>query len=150
MQDRGGWLAAQLDALSVGRVLDVGCGTGRHLRPGDVGIDLDPARVQLARERSRLVCAADAHALPFADGTFGTAYALRMLNDAGRIDDVLREIRRILTAGGRLLVYTRARPGEGDRLDPENGDERLRAHFRSVRALGDEEEPGGVLFVAER
>ena len=150
MQDRGRWLAAQLRGLSVGRVLDVGCGAGRHLRPGDVGVDLDPARVRLARERSRLVCVADAHALPFADTVFGTAYAIRMLNDAGRIELVLREIHRILVPRGRLLVYTRARKSEGDRLDPENGEERLGAQFRSVRAIEDEGEPGGVLFVAER
>lgn len=150
VQDRGRWLASRLGELSAGSVLDVGCGAGRYLRPGDLGIDLDPAGVRLARERSPLVCVADAHALPFADGAFRTAYAIRMLNDAGRIDDVLREIRRILAPGGRLLVYTRARKSEGDRLDPENGEERLGAHFRSVRALPDEEEPGGVLFVAER
>ena len=150
MQDGGSWLVAQLSALAVGRVLDVGCGAGRHLRDGDVGIDLDAARVRLARERSRLVAVADAHALPFAGAAFGTAYAIRMLNDAGRIDLVLAEIRRVLAPGGRLIVYTRARRAEGDRLDPENGEARLRAHFRSVRALADEEEPGGVLLVAER
>lgn len=150
MQDRGRWLAVQLGALSVGRVLDVGCGAGRHLRPGDTGVDLDPERVRLARERSRLVAIADAHALPFPDSTFTTAYAIRMLNDAGRIDLVLGEIRRVLAPGGRLLVYTRARRAEGDRLDPDNGEARLRAHFRAVRALADEDERGGMLFVAER
>lgn len=150
MHDPGRWLARQLSALSAGRVLDVGCGAGRHLRPGVIGIDLDPGRVRLARERSPLVCVADAHALPFRDAMFRTAYAIRMLNDAGRIDVVLGEIHRILGPGGRLLVYTRARKGEGDRLDPENGEGRLGARFRSVRTLADEDEPGGVLFVAER
>jgi len=149
VHDRGLWLARQLSALSVGRVLDVGCGEGRHLRPGDAGIDLDPGRVRSARVRSRLVAVADAHALPFRDSTFGTAYAIRMLNDAGRIDDVLIEIHRVLTPDGRLLVYTRARQSEGDRLDPENGEVRLRAHFAAVRALADPEVPGGMLFVAE-
>lgn len=150
VQDRGRWLVGQLAMLRAGRVLDVGCGSGRHLRAGDVGIDLDAQRMQEARSRSSLVAVADAHALPFADATFGTAYAIRMLNDAGRIDHVLREIHRVLEPRGRLLVYTRARRDEGDRLDPGNGGQRLRAHFATVRALADEGEPGGVLFVAER
>lgn len=150
VQDRGRWLARQLAVLRAGRVLDVGCGSGRHLRAGDIGIDLDPQRTAEARSRSSLLAVADAHALPFADATFGTAYAIRMLNDAGRIDHVLREIHRVLAPGGRLLVYTRARRDEGDRLDPANGGQRLRAHFVTVRAIPDEEEPGGVLFVAER
>src|SRR5687767_53659 len=145
VHDPGRWLAAQLASLAIGRVLDVGCGEGRYLRPGDTGIDVDPARVRSARERSGLVAVADAHQLPFRDSTFHTALAIRMLNDAGRIDDVLSEIRRVLTAHGRLLVYTRARKAEGDRLDPENGETRLRAHFDRVRALADGELPGGVL-----
>ena len=150
VQDRGRWLAGQLALLRAGRVLDVGCGSGRHLRDGDVGIDIDAHRIAEARARSSLLAVADAHALPFADGAFGTAYAIRMLNDAGRIDGVLREIRRVLGPGGRLLVYTRARRGEGDRLDPANGGQRLRAHFARVREIVDDDQPGGVLFVAER
>lgn len=150
MQERGRWLASQLAVLSVGPALDVGCGGGRHLRPGDVGIDVDLDRVRSARERSRLVAVADAHRLPFADCAFRTAYAIRMLNAAGRVDHVLKEIRRVLAPNGRLLVYTRARQTEGDRLDPDNGAPRLAALFRAVRALPDPDDPGGVLFVAER
>ncbi len=150
VQDRGRWLRDQLRTLGSGRRLDVACGSGRHLDRGDAGIDLDPARVLVARERSRLVAVADAHALPFPDGSFATAYAIRMLNDAGRVDDVLREIHRVLARDGRLLVYTRARAAAGDRLDPDNGTARLAAHFSVVRAIPDPEEPGGVLFLAER
>lgn len=149
MQDQGRWLRDQLRALGSGRRLDVGCGTGRQLGPGDVGIDIDAARVAGARERSRLVAVADARHLPFTDGAFGTAYAIRMLNDTGSVDVALREIRRVLAPGGRLLVYTRARRADGDRLDPDNGLARLGAHFRAVRELADPEDSGGVLFVAE-
>jgi len=150
VQDRGRWLRDQLRALGSGRRLDVGCGSGRNLEPGDTGIDLEPARVAAARERSPLVAVADAHALPFPDGSFATAYAIRMLNDAGRIDRILREIHRVLAPGGRLLVYTRAQRAAGDRLDADNGTARLAAHFGAVRAILDPDEPGGVLFIAER
>ena len=150
VQDQDRWLRDQLRTLGSGRRLDVGCGTGRHLDPGDAGVDLDHARLLAARERYRLVAVAEAHALPFPDGSFATVYAIRMLNDAGRIDLVLREIHRVLAPGGRLLVYTRARPAAGDRLDPDNGTARLATHFSVVRAIPDPEEPGGVLFLAER
>jgi len=150
VQDRGRWLRDQLRDIGVGPRLDVGCGSGRHLVAGDTGIDLDAQRVAAARARSRLVAVADAHALPFRDRSFATAYAIRMLNDAGAIHEVLREIHRVLSPGGRLLVYTRARPAEGDRLDPDNGADRLAMVFRSIRSLADPEESGGVLFVAER
>lgn len=148
--DAGRWLRAELASHAAGRGLDVGCGSGAHLEPGEVGVDLDPGRVRAARGHSRLVAVADAHALPFADGSFGTVRAIRMLNDAGRIDVVLREIRRVLAPGGRLLVYTRARAAQGDRLDADNGAARLAAVFRTVSATADPDELGGVLFVATR
>ncbi len=141
----------RLSLSSRGRTLDVGCGAGRYLPAGAVGIDVDPARVGAARARSARVAVADAHRLPFRDGTFDTVFAIRMLNAAGAIDDALREMRRVLEAGGRLLVYTRARssPG-GDRLDADNGLERLRSHFSSVEVEPDPGEARGALFTATR
>ncbi|CAN5139422.1 hypothetical protein BH18CHL2_BH18CHL2_06970 [soil metagenome] len=144
------WAEATIRELTRGRVLDIGCGEGRFLPRGGIGVDLDRSRVLAARERSHLVAVADAHQLPFADATFDTAYANRMLNDAGGIDDVLREIRRVLRPGGRLLVYTRARAGGGDRLDAGTGELRLRVRFPSVRRLRDPGDARGAIFAAER
>ncbi|MHB8631090.1 MAG: class I SAM-dependent methyltransferase [Candidatus Limnocylindria bacterium] len=76
---------------------------------------------------------ADAHALPFSAATFDTVFANRMLNAAGQVDAVLGEIVRVLAPGGSLVVLTRARPAQGaDRLDPENGADRLRGYFESI------------------
>ncbi len=149
------WAAERIAVLARGRVVDVGCGEGRFLPDGAVGVDVDQARLNLARARSPRLVRADAHALPFADATFDTALANRMLNDAGRIDVVLGEIGRVLRPDGRLLVLTFAsadpsplrrihdeareglglrRPRDADRLDDANGAARLARLFDAVEA----------------
>lgn len=144
------WAEARIRALTSGRTVDVGCGEGRFLSKGIVGLDLDDARLRTARSRSRLLVRGDAHALPFRDGSFETVYANRVLNDAGRIEDVLAEIGRVLRPDGRLLVFTRARPGEGDRLDRSNGEARLAGHFERVSAELHATDERAAIFVGER
>jgi ubiquinone/menaquinone biosynthesis C-methylase UbiE len=127
-------------------VLDLGCGDGRFLSPGAIGVDLDLDRLRSARTRSAQLVQADAHALPFAAATFDTVLANRMLNAAGHIDDVFGEVVRVLRPGGRLVVLTAARPtNEADRLDPENGASRLGAHFEEVTV---DRADGAALFLA--
>lgn len=153
-EDALAWAAERIAALASGQVLDVGCGEGRFLPDGGVGLDLDESRLRAARARSTRLVRGDAHALPFGAASFDTVLANRMLNDAGRIDDVLREIQRVLRPGGRLLVLTLAtsepsplreihdqarealglqRARGGDRLDDANGAERLGRHFGEVQ-----------------
>jgi len=144
------WAAERLHALTRGATLDVGCGEGRFLFRGAVGLDADPDRLRAARERSSLLVRADAHALPFRHAAFDTVYANRMLNDAGRTDDALAEVRRVLRPGGRLLVFTRARRDEGDRLDRWNGEGRLRRHFARVTRETHPDDDRAALFVAQR
>jgi len=131
-------------------VLDLGCGGGRFLPPGGVGLDPDHERLRLARGRSSLLVRGDARAIPFRSATFDTVYAHRMLNDTGDVDGVLGEIIRVLRPRGVLLVFTRARPGEGDRLDRSNGTERLRPHFSAVSAELHPTDERAALFIAER
>jgi SAM-dependent methyltransferase len=148
-EDAVDWAARSVRERTRGRAIDVGCGTGRFLPRDGIGVDIDPRRIESARTRSPLVAVADAAALPFADEAFDTAYAHRMLNDTGRIDDVLAEIVRVLRPGGRLLVFTRARSGEGDRLDHENGAERLQRFFERIEALRHPADERAALFVAD-
>ena len=116
-------LAVQADEA----VLEVGCGHGRTLariaraRCGFLaGIDPSDVMVRLARRRLRRwidagraeVSLAASSALPYPDARFDTALAVHVLyfwKDA--IAD-LREIRRVLRPGGRLLLGYRPRDAE--------------------------------------
>ena len=111
------------DALRVGdgdRVLDVGCGTGGGVRalaarfPGVgrvVGVDKSETMVAEARARTTPeagarveFAAADAHDLPFPDGSFDSAYSLRVFEIVGEPRQALAEMARVLRPGGRLVV----------------------------------------------
>jgi demethylmenaquinone methyltransferase/2-methoxy-6-polyprenyl-1,4-benzoquinol methylase len=95
------------------RVLDVATGTGdlalaiARACPGAevTGSDFCPEMLQHAQRRGVApTVVADALAMPFADGTFDAvtvAFGLRNMADWGA---AVREMRRVLRAGGHLLV----------------------------------------------
>jgi len=111
-----------LDGLGPGdRVLDVGCGSGRHLRAlasrGCIGVGIDFSRRLLSLGRSstdpaitgsRLAWVeAEATALPFRDTVFDACLCIAVLHHLPTLEDrlrVLREIRRVLRPGGSGLV----------------------------------------------
>lgn len=73
------------------------------------GIDFSRRAVEAARRLVAEVEGAsavvgDAHALPFADGSFDACRADRTLQHLERPDVALVELRRVLAAGGRLVV----------------------------------------------
>jgi ubiquinone/menaquinone biosynthesis C-methylase UbiE len=109
----------ELAALRPGeRVLDVACGTGvvaRHAveRVGAggtvVGVDINPGMLAVARPATRDVAAATWHEasadkLPFPDETFDVAFCQLGLQFFPDKAAALREMRRVLAPGGRLLV----------------------------------------------
>jgi SAM-dependent methyltransferase len=102
-----------LDLAGVGRgteLLDIGTGPGTHLgaalaRGAEVtAIDLVPAMVDAVRTRHPAVDArvADAHHLPFGDGTFSAVTIGFCLHHTADPHTVLREASRVLQPGGRL------------------------------------------------
>ena len=87
--------------------LDVGCGEGRlgrrlvRLGHRVVGVDSSPDMVALAAESQEAVVA-DAGALPFDDGAFDLVTAFMSLMDVEDMPGAVREVARVLEAGGRF------------------------------------------------
>ncbi len=101
--------------LELGDVLDVGSGDGAaasSLAPycrSLTCIDASPkmieaARDRLARYRHVTAQVADAHALPFADGSFDSALLFHTLTYAEDPAKALRECARVLRPAGRLVL----------------------------------------------
>lgn len=102
------------------RVLDVACGTGdlaAEIRaPTVVGSDFTRAMLRKARTKYRARAAwmaADALRLPHPDGAFDAvtiAFGVRNFADLRR---GLRELRRVLRPGGRLVILELVMPDRG-------------------------------------
>lgn len=99
------------------RILDLGCGTGivaRVLRERlggaarITGVDASPAMLAMARTLAPELAwhEADATNLPFADASFELVVAQQMLQFVPDCAAALREIRRVLVPGGRLVAAT--------------------------------------------
>jgi demethylmenaquinone methyltransferase/2-methoxy-6-polyprenyl-1,4-benzoquinol methylase len=117
--------AARLAALSPGDVaLDLCTGTGKlaaelvpYVRPGGrvIGLDFSPRMLELARRHVHGVefRLGDVMAMPFADGSIDAvtiAFGLRNLVDR---EGGLREMRRVLKPGGRLVILEFPTPRRG-------------------------------------
>jgi len=93
------------------RILDVGCGTGANLLMlsefGDAeGVDVSEDALAFCHERGlNQVKLGAAEALPYDDGTFDLVTALDVVEHMD--DDLagLKEMRRVLRPGGRVLLF---------------------------------------------
>ena len=92
--------------LGGGKGLEVGVGTGRFAsRLGiDVGLEPSGAMAAIARRRGVDVRPGTAERMPFGDAVFDFVLIVAVLNFLKDVPAGLREIGRVLRAGGSLLV----------------------------------------------
>jgi ubiquinone/menaquinone biosynthesis C-methylase UbiE len=116
-----------LSGIDGGRVLDVATGSGvfagvlaDHLGSFEhiTGVDTTEAAVRKAREsftdeRFSFVVG-DAAALPFDDESFDTVSMANSLHHMEHLDDVLKDMLRVLRPGGKLVVFEMYRDGQND------------------------------------
>jgi ubiquinone/menaquinone biosynthesis C-methylase UbiE len=114
-----------------GRVLDLGCGTGRNLPllpPGTVAVALDPSWEALQRARHRApgipLVIGSAEALPFRAASFDTVLSGFVFCSVPDLHRGLGEVKRVLAPDGqlRMLEHVRSeRPWKArlqDRMQP--------------------------------
>ena len=102
-------------ALSEGRVLDFGCGSGdliSYLRARGtdaVGLELDEPRITgvlQAQAREHVTLYPGGCPLPFTDGEFDCVVSTEVIEHIPEVQGYVQELRRILKPGGRLLITT--------------------------------------------
>ena len=122
-------LTNALPAGRIGRLLDIGCGTGHLLERVaprvDSALGVDASRDMLALARTRLAerhlsqCAvrqADMYRLPLADAAFDVVTLQMVLHYAEDPAAALAEAARVLRPGGRLIVVDLAPHARADLL----------------------------------
>jgi ubiquinone/menaquinone biosynthesis C-methylase UbiE len=109
-------LLSALGDRPVGRLLDIGTGTGRVLEllapraAMALGVDRSPEMLRYARENLAAkgieaeLRQADMYALPLEDGGIDTVVLHQVLHYAHHPEAVIAEAARVLAPGGRLLI----------------------------------------------
>lgn len=161
-------LAASLPVPEGGRLLDLGCGTGRSLvgladgLPAGVdvvGLDVFDDRVilgngpRLAARNAGVaglepaIVAGDGARLPFADDSMDAVTACRVLHDLPRADaeTALVECHRVLTPDGHLGVLELPLPHDADADPDDYWRARLSAAGFTVESAGTAGVDGGYL-----
>jgi ubiquinone/menaquinone biosynthesis C-methylase UbiE len=103
-----------------GRLLEVGAGTGANFPfypRGALAACAEPSREMLLRAREKpdrpagaALVQAPAERLPFADGAFDAALATLVLCSVEAPAPCLAELRRVVRAGGRVVLLEHVRP----------------------------------------
>ncbi|WP_433891707.1 demethylmenaquinone methyltransferase [Streptomyces sp. CA-111067] len=111
-------VATALDVQAGERVLDLGAGTGTSSLPfAAAGATVVPCDFSLGmlregkkRHPELPLTAGDATRLPFADGVFDAVTISFALRNVHETDAALREMRRVVRPGGRLVICEFSQP----------------------------------------
>ena len=114
-------VAAAVDAKPGERILDLAAGTGTSSAPfvqagaSVVACDFSLGMLAVGQARNPHLdfAAADAMALPFADGVFDAVTISFGLRNIADTTAALRELRRVTKPGGRLLICEFSHPTNG-------------------------------------
>lgn len=97
-----------------GRVLDLGCGPGRmtdvlgssgsRIRLFASDLSFQQCRTTAQKSCRPHVCQSDAEHLPFRDNAFDAIFMIEVLDHLYEPVKAIREVRRVLKPGGRLIV----------------------------------------------
>lgn len=96
----------------IGRILDVGCGTGELLlnvaKKADlaVGVDISPGMLKKVPCAAKNVYAviADADLLPFRDNSFDCVVSVTLLQNMPEPENTVKEINRVVRPGGLAIL----------------------------------------------
>ena len=91
---------------SSGRILDIGCGTGEHLKlVGGFGTDISYNMIMEARKKSSLqFVQSNAEGLPFSRESFDTVLCMFSVLNLCDFDKAICEMKRVLKTGGTSVV----------------------------------------------
>ncbi len=114
--EKGSWPEALLERMAYWvseiktddfHTLDIGCGEGallHRLGLSGVGVDLNPERLLLAKERKLSIARGDGCSLPFRDRQFTSVVSMEVLEHVPDMERVMREVNRVLEAGGHWVI----------------------------------------------
>lgn len=135
-----------------GRGLEIGVGTGRFAAPLGVAVGVDPAPNMVMAARARGIEAHEAYgeALPFADASFDYVLMVTVDPFVRDLAGVLSEARRVLTAGGHLVVGMIDRESDlGRAYEANKGADKFYRHatFRSAQEMVEHLQRAGFTVV---
>ncbi len=91
--------------FSSGLVIDVGCGTGAHLKNGSIGTDISAEMLKEARKKGHsLLVQAKAEDLPFRSESAGTVLCMFTVLNLCEYEKAAKEIHRVLSKNGTAIV----------------------------------------------
>jgi len=105
-------LLPKLHGKRVKRFLELGCGEAANIAlldvrpPTIIGVDLYPAKLQFAKSQHEYAdfVTSDARSLPFPNCSFDFILLKDLLHHIPDADKVLKEAKRLLVPGGRIVV----------------------------------------------